>query len=221
VLSFAVGLFPLSVYAQDLSASDLLKKIGETCREMSSYSVVAERKVDLDTNTTLQTLYAAPDASYGPSHGTDVIKVSLMASSSSKAKLLLNEGKKDIVVVSDGKLIWTLLTAQHESWARLEPSKTLKVGKDKKERYVLTIREPGSSQTQKLWVDKREFTVWKSVDKTISLWFDPGVTLQTMVTMTAEQMTRNPPLDDSNFAFTPPRQAKKVNSLKLSGSNPF
>jgi outer membrane lipoprotein-sorting protein len=95
------------------------------------------------------------------------------------------------------------------------------VGKDKKERYVLTIREPGSSQTQKLWVDKREFTVWKSVDKTISLWFDPGVTLQTMVTMTAEQMTRNPPLDHSNFAFTPPRQAKKVNSLKLSGSNPF
>jgi len=101
------------------------------------------------------------------------------------------------------------------------------VGQDKKECYVLTIQMPGGAQKQKLWVDKTAFTIWKSVDTgqrgntSMSGTYDRGVSLQTTVTVTMEQMTLNPSLDDSNFVFTPPGQAKKVDSLRLSGDNPF
>lgn len=258
------------VHARELSASDVLKKVAETYRLASSFSVVAEKKVDLDTDTSGERYVAPTGLEVGPSHKSADIQITLMASGSSKAKLLLKDGKKEIVVVGDGKLVWTSMPAQHEytevtamsantqspvqiirignneisgvdllmryeilvaarfqsissyeSWAKLEHSETLKVGKDKKECYVLTIQMPGGAKKQKLWVDKKEFTIWKSVDTTLGPSGDPGVTLQTTVTVTIEQMTLNPSWDDSNFVFTPPEQAKKVDSLKLSGDNPF
>lgn len=206
----------------------------------------------------------------GPSHKSDDIQVTLKVSGSSKARLLLKDGKKEIVVVCDGKVVWTLMPDQHaytevtarsaniatpvyllqigsndisggdlleeyevllaarfqnlsshESWAKLEHSETLKVGKDKKECYVLTIQMPGGSPRQKFWVDEKEFTIWKSTDTSLSPTGDAGVSLQTTVTVTTKQMALNPSLDESNFVFTPPDQAKKVDSLKLSGRNPF
>jgi outer membrane lipoprotein-sorting protein len=270
ILSFAIFLCAPGVHAQDLSASDLLKKIDEHYRQVSSFSVVAERKVDLDTDTSGERyLQINPDISAGTHQSAD-IQVTMMASSSSKAKLLLKDGKKEIVVVSDGKVVWTLVPAQHEytevtarnaniqasvyllrmgsndilgsdllreyetliaarfqsiasyeSSAKLEHSETLKVGKNKKECYVLTIQMSGAAQKQKLWVDKTEFTIWKSVDTTSGIWDRPGVTLQTTVTITIKQLAINPSFDDSTFIFTPPVQATKVDSLKLSGSNPF
>jgi outer membrane lipoprotein-sorting protein len=183
---------------------------------------------------------------------------------------LLKGARKDIVVVADGKVVWTLIPAKHaytelparsgdiqmpvyilrignndisgvdlleeydtlvagrfrsissyESSAKLKHSKALKVGKDKKQCYVLTIQMPGGSQKQKLWVDKTEFTVWKSEDTTLfprDFW---GDLFQTTVTVTTKQMSLNPSLDESNFVFTPPDRAKRVGSLTLSGSNPF
>ena len=270
VLSFAISLFPHSAYAQDLSASDLLKKITETYRQVSSFSVVAGKKVDLDTDTRGE-ISVNPNVVHGGSHQSYDIQLTLMASGSSKAKLLLQEGKKEIVVVWDGKAVWTLIPAQHaytevttarsanmqtparilrigsngisgvdllqryetliagrfqsissyESWAKLERSKTLKAGKDKKECYVLTIQKPGSSQKQKLWVDKKEFIIWKSVDTTLAARDYLAPTFETSITVTMEQMALNPSLDDSNFVFTPPDQAKKVDSLILSGINHF
>ena len=269
VLSFAIGFCPRGAHAQDPSASDLLKKIDETYRQISSYSVVAERKVDLDTDPGGQG-YGEPNVVHTGSHESHDIQVTMMVSPSSKMKLLLKEGKKEIVVVCDGKVVWTFLPAQRtyteamassasvqtpvyvlrignneisgegllseyetliatrfrsvansESWAKLERPETLKVGKDRKECYVLTIQMPGGVQKQKLWVDKTDFSVWKSVDTTLSPWNYRGGTLKTTVTMTTEQMALNPSLDDSNFVFTPPGQAKKVDSLMVSGSNPF
>ena len=111
--------------------------------------------------------------------------------------------------------------SSRESWAKLEHSETLKVAKDKKECYILTIQMPGGAQKQKLWVDKTEFTIWKSEDTTVAPWGNLGGTLKKTVTLTTEQMTLNPPLDDNNFVFTPPDQTKRVDSLILSGSNPF
>jgi outer membrane lipoprotein-sorting protein len=272
VLSLAIGLCACSAHAQDLSASDLLKKIAETYRQVSSFSVVAEKKVDLDTDTT--------GSREGPAHMSDDIQVTLMASSSSKAKLLLKDGKKEIVAVTNGKLVWTLIPAQHayeestvvsvqtpfllhrigsmpilgsdllrqyeillaarykdlstyERWAKLERSENVKVGKDSRECYVVTIQMPGGdqmpggAQKQKLWVDKTAFTIWKSVetgtsvDTDLSGTFDRGVSLQTTVTVKVEQIVLNPSLDDSNFVFTPPDKAKRVSSLELSGRNPF
>ncbi len=269
VLSFAISFCPHGAHAQDLSASDLLKKIAETYQHVSSFSVVAGKKVDLDTDPG-RTEDVGPNVVQAGSHQSDDIQVTLMVSSSSKTKLLLREGKTEIVVVCDGKLVWTLIPAQHaytevtarsanietpvyllrigsndisgadllreyetlvaarfqsiasyESWAKLEHSETLKVGKDKKECYVLSIQMPGGAQKQKLWVDKTEFTIWKSVDTTLGPWGDRGGTLKTTVTVTTEQMVLNPSLDDNNFVFTRPDQAKKVDSLKLSGKNPF
>jgi len=270
VLSFAIGGCPHGAHAQDLPASDLLKKVDEHYRQISSFSVVGERRVELDTDTSGQR-YAQPTGTeVGPSHKSYDIQVTLMASNSSRAKLLLKDGKKEIVVVCDGKRAWTLLPAQHEytevaagsaniqapvfvlrigsndisgtdlleeyetlvagrfqsianyeSWVKLEHSETLKVGKDKKECYVLTIQMPGGGQKEELWVDKAEFTVWKSVITTAGQADYEGVSLQTTVTFATKQMVLNPNLDDSNFIFTPPDQAKKVESLKLSGENPF
>ena len=199
-----------------------------------------------------------------------------MASSSSKAKLLLKDDKKEIVIVNDGILVWTLIPAQrayiemaarsaniqtpvyllqngsndisgvdllqeyetllaarYKSLASYELGqnwnirRALKVGKNRKECYVLTIQMPGGAHKQKLWVDKTEFTIWKSVDTRQSVdtglsgTFNPGVSLQTTVTVNVEQIALNPFLEDSNFVFTPPDKAKKVDSLKLSGNNPF
>ena len=272
LLSFAIGLCACSARAQDLSASDLLKKIAETYQQASTFSVVAEKKVDLDTDTT--------GTREGAAHMSDDIQVTLMAASSSKAKLLLKDGKKEVVVVCNGKVVSTLIPAQHmyeestivsvqtpfflhrsgftpilgadllrqyelllaarykdlstyERWAKLERSENVKVGKDKRECYVVTIQMPrgaqmtGGAQKQKLWVDKTAFTIWKSVETATSMdtdlsgTFDRGVSLQTTVTVTIERMALSPSLDDSNFVFTPPDQAKKVDFLKLSGVNPF
>lgn len=260
------------VHAQDLSASELLRKIAKTYEQASTFSVVAEKKVDLDTDTN--------GSLEGPAHMSDDIQVTLMVSSSSKAKLLLKDGNKEVVVVCDGKVVTTLIPTQHiyeestvvsvqtpfflhrigttpilgadllrqyeillaarykdlstyERWAKLEQSENVKVGKDRRECYVLTIQMPrgaqmpGDAQKQKLWVDKTAFTIWKSVETTTSVdrdlrgAFDPGVSLRTTVTVTMKQIALNPPLDDSNFVFTPPDQAKQVGSLKLSGRNPF
>lgn len=195
-----------------------------------------------------------------------------MVSSLSKAKLLLKDNRKEIVVVSDGKVVWTLIPAQHaytevtargadtqtfvyllrigsndisgvdlleeyetlfaarfpsissyESWAKLERSEGLKVGKDKKECYVLTIQMPGGggAQKQEIWVDKREFTVWKTVDTTLYPRDYRGDSLQSTVTVTTKQMALNPSLDENIFVFTPSKQARRVDSLRLSGDNPF
>jgi hypothetical protein len=51
VLFFAIGLCAHGAHAQELSASDLLKKVVETYERVSSFSIVAEKKVDLDTDT--------------------------------------------------------------------------------------------------------------------------------------------------------------------------
>jgi outer membrane lipoprotein-sorting protein len=263
--------------AQELSASDVLKKIAETYEQMRGFSVVAEKKVELDTDT--RALGIVDENLVASSHGSDTVQVTLIAASPLKAKLLLkDDSKKEVVVVGDGRVVWTSIPRQNEytevaarsantetaedayvlrvgsqgisgvdllekyetlfavrfgsisnygSWAKLEHSETLKVGKDKKECYVLTIQKPGSAQKEKFWVDKTEFTIWKSVNTRTSMntnlngMFDPGVSLQTTETVTVQQMTLNPSLDDSNFVFTPPDQSKKVDSLILTGSNPF
>jgi len=261
-----ISFFPYGAHAQDLSSGDLLKKIAETYRQISSFSAVAEKKLDYEAEAG----YIGPSGNLEGSQMSYDIQVTLMASSPSKAKLLLRYLSTKILVVCDGKVVWTSFVAQHtytevaagcmnkqlaaypfhvegneilgvdlleeyetlfatrfqsmsgyESWAKLERSEILKVGKDKKECYVLTIQKPRSAQKQKLWVDKTEFTIWKCVDTTVGPWGAVGGTLWTTRTVTIEQMTLNPSLDDSNFVFTPPDKAQKVDSLILTGSNPF
>jgi outer membrane lipoprotein-sorting protein len=106
------------------------------------------------------------------------------------------------------------------------------VGKDRKECYVVTIQMPGGSPKQKLWVDQKEFIIWQSTDTGTSLdtglsdrglsrTYNPGVSLQTTVTVSMEGVALNPSLDDGNFVFTPPDKARRVDSLKLSGRNSF
>jgi len=265
---FAIS--PHCAQAQDLSASDLLKKIAETYRHLSTFSVAAERRFALESDASEEHLYNNTGISGGPYLEHDDIEVTLMASSSSKAKLLLKDGKTEIVVVRDGKVLWTLIPAQqeytevaarspnivaladflriknndisgmdllgeyeyllaarfrdlssYESRAKLEHSETLKVGKDKKQCYVLTIRMAGGSEKHKLWVDKKEFNIWKSVDTSWSPLDYQGIRIQTTLTVTAQQFALNPSLDESNFVFTLPDQAKRVDWLKLSGRNPF
>jgi outer membrane lipoprotein-sorting protein len=269
----AFGFCPYGARAQSLSAADILQKVAERYRQVSTYSVVAEKAVDLNTDATgeIHNPYKAlpPNTVVAGSNQSEYIQVTLLASSSSKAKLQLKDGRKEIVVTSDGKRVSTLVPSRHEyteapaesmsiqmlpdifqigghdlsgvdllkkyealvtirfqnfpeaRWAKLEKSKTLKVGKVKRKCYVLTIQVPGGVERQRLWVDKKEFTVWKSVDTT----HDPedfwGDILHTTVTVTMKQMIQNPSLDESNFAFTPPDQAKRIDALKLSGNNPF
>jgi outer membrane lipoprotein-sorting protein len=267
-LAFAFGFCPYGACAQDLSAADILQKVAERYRQVSTYSVAAEKAVDLDAQP--------PNNHRGGFHQSEYIQVTLLASSSSKAKLQLKDGRKEIVAVYDGRRVTTLISSRHEytevpaesmsiqmlpdifqigghdisgvdlvkeyealvairfqnfpdaRWAKLDNSKTLKVGKVKRKCYVLTIQVPGSVETQRMWVDKKEFTVWKSVDTnhdTLNFRGDillgTGDILHTTVTVTVKQMILNPSLDESNFAFTPPDQAKRVDALKLSGSNPF
>jgi outer membrane lipoprotein-sorting protein len=114
VLFFAIGLCAHGAHAQDLSASDLLRKIAERYRQVSSFSAVAEKKVDLDTDR-MGERYIRLDPNEGEagSHESDEIQLTLMASNSSKAKLLLKHDKREVVVVSDGKVVWTFIPAQH------------------------------------------------------------------------------------------------------------
>ncbi|HVU44973.1 MAG TPA: hypothetical protein VHD85_02540 [Terracidiphilus sp.] len=265
----AIGLCSHRADGQNLSASDLLNKIAQTYRQISSFRVVAAKRVDFDQNATMQPYVDPRGIQEGALHESEEVRVTLMVSSSSKVKLLLKSDKKEVVVVCDGNAVWTLMPAQlkytesilrsasintpahvvrigsndilgdylleqyrtmlddrfrstsnYEGWIKLESSQTLKAGKDKKECYVLVKQMPGSTEKQKLWVDKTAFIIWKSVDTTL-LPSDLGVVLQKKVTVTLKQLELNPPLDDSNFVFTAPNKARKVNSLKVSGSNPF
>jgi outer membrane lipoprotein-sorting protein len=266
-LYFAICFYPHRVHAQDLSATDLLRKIAETYQHASSFSIVAEKKVVIDTDPGIYSEVVG-------SHQSHDIKVTLIVSPSSKAKLQLQEDKKEIVVIADGNVVWTSIPAQHvysevdsmsssiqaplhilqlenseisgavllleyenlvatrfrkmsyyEPWAKLEPSEIVKAPKEKKECYVLEIEMPKGAKKYKLWVDKSDFTIWKTVETTTTRNLpDPAfqdASVKTTVTLTMEQMILNPALDDSNFVFTPPDRAKKVDSLKLSGSNPF
>ena len=272
-LSFAFGFCPYSAPAQDLSAADILQKVAERYRQVSTYSVVAEKTVDLNTDPTgeIHNPYKAlpPNTVVVGSNQSEYIQVTLLASSSSKAKLLLKDGGKEIVVINDGKRVSTFIPSRHEytevpaesmgiqrpvnifqsggndisgmdlleeyatlvairfqnfsygRWAKLDKSAALKVGKVKRKCYVLTIQVPGAVQRQRLWVDKKGFTVWKSVDTTQEPEDFWGDSLHTTVTVTMKQMILNPSLDESSFAFTPPDQAKRVDALKRSGNNPF
>ncbi|HLV88875.1 MAG TPA: hypothetical protein VKV39_17950 [Candidatus Sulfotelmatobacter sp.] len=241
----------------------------ESYGRTSVFSVVAETKVDLDTDTSGRTHFRVdPHVVVTGSHQSYDIQVELMGSAS-KAKLLLKENNKQIVVISDGKTVWTLIPAQRaytelpatspqgqklmfmhrgddeisgvdlldkyqtllatrfreapgsESSAKLEHPEMIKVGKNRRECYVLTTQTPRGVEKEKLWVDKEEFIVWKSVDKTVMPSGYEGDVLQTTVTVTTKQMSLNPSLDESNFVFTPPDRAKNVTSLKLSGNNLF
>ena len=276
VLSFAIGLLPHGAHAQGLSASDILKKVAARYSQASSFSVVAEKKVALDTDPGDKKYFdSAQDANvvYVGSHEDHEIQVTLTMASASKAKLVLKQGNKEVFVVRDSEDIWTFIPAQHAythgteagttlryvfenndisgwellgeyemlvltpfqgtpidgSLAALKGSETLKVGKDKKDCYVLTTQTPGLLERRTLWIDKSEFIIWKSVDRRKSFdtgrdrgfdTYDPGVTLQTTVTITTKQLTLNPPFDKKDFVFTPPDHAKRVDVLKLSG-NPF
>ena len=268
ILFFAMWLFPHAAHAQDPSASDLLKKIAETYERVPAFSVVAEKTVDLDTDTSGQEYIVPKREQIGASHESHYFQVTLMVLTSSKAKLVLKEGGKEVIVVSDGKVVWTWIPAQraytevtpsglnippsaqplrignnnvsgvdllreyetlvatrfagysvYQPWAKLQPSKTLKVNKGKRACYVVTISI--GTEKHKLWVDKKDFTVLKSVDTIVAPEDSRGVALQTTITVTTKQMAMNPSLDASNCAFTPPAQTKKVNSLKLSGISLF
>jgi outer membrane lipoprotein-sorting protein len=81
--------------------------------ESDGLRLIAEKKVDLDTDTSGQRYVAPTGIQVGPSHKSDDIQVTLMVSGSSKARLLLKDGKKEIVVVCDGKVVWTLMPDQH------------------------------------------------------------------------------------------------------------
>jgi outer membrane lipoprotein-sorting protein len=104
-----IGLCAHGTYAQDVSASDLLKKVADTYRQASSYKIVAEKSVKLDTEWEITAGGPRDPSNF---HRSDNIQVALSASSSSKAKLLLKDEKKEIVVVSDGKVVWTFIPAQ-------------------------------------------------------------------------------------------------------------
>ena len=91
------------------------------------------------------------------------------------------------------------------------------MGGEKKDCYVLMIQTPQGSH--ELWIDKAQFVVWKCVDTSATP--SEGISLQSTVTLTAKEITINSNLEDTVFVFTPPGQAKKVESLKLSGKNPF
>jgi outer membrane lipoprotein-sorting protein len=257
-LSFTIGLYPQEAHAQDLSPGDLLKKVAGTYREASSFKIVAEKTVELATVGESNVEGGQIHSNF---HQSDNIQVALMASSSSKAKLLLKQGKKEIVVVSNGKVVWTLLPVQqaytemtaqnakaqnptrgtdilgvdllrdyesllaarfqnlsaYESMAKLKHSERLKVGADKKECYVLTMQTPQGSH--ELWIDKMQFIVWKSVDTSPTP--SEGISFQTTVTVTTKEITLNSVLEESTFVFTPPDRAKRVDSIKLPGKNPF
>jgi hypothetical protein len=95
--------------------------------------VVAEKKVDLDTDPSdKKYIYPDPSAIYAGSHEDHEIQLTLVVSSASHAKLVLKNGKKEILVVRNSKTIWTSIPAQHSYTQVIEtrPSTVLVLGDD-------------------------------------------------------------------------------------------
>lgn len=254
----SLGVCPARTHAQELSVGDLLKKVEATYRQASSFNIVVEKSVELATVGESNVGGSTVRSNF---HQSENIQVGLVAASSSKATLQLKHEKKEIIVIRNGKLVWTFIPAQqaytettaentreqepsgskdisgvdllrnyeilvaaryqslapYASTAKLERSEKLKVGGDKKDCYVLMIQTPQGSH--ELWIDKAQFVIWKCVDTSPTP--SEGISLQSKVTVTAKEIVLNSNLEDSAFVFTPPGQAKKVDSLKLSGKNPF
>jgi outer membrane lipoprotein-sorting protein len=273
-VSFALVFCPYGARAQHLSAADILRKVSERYRQVSTFSLVAENEVELvmDSNGRRHNSYnPEPSNTFyamGPFR-SEYIQVRLMALGWSKANLLLKDGKKEVAVINDGERISTLIPSRqaytevsatsvaiqpvdifrvgnsnisgvgllvkyewlfvmrfqsistYGRWARLRKYKVLKVGKARRRCYVLEIHVPGSLQKERLWVDKKEFIVWKSVDTNGEPEDLLGDRLQTNVIVRMKQLTLNPSLAESNFAFTQPDQATRVDTLTLLGKNPF
>jgi len=254
-LSFCV--YPVGTYAQDPSVGDLLKKVEATYRQVSTFNIIAQKTVEV---ATVGESKVGGNTARSNFHQSENIQIELVAAGSSRAKLQLKDEKKEIVVISNGKLLWIFIPAQqaytettaqngeqkpsgskdisgldllqnyetlvaaryqslspYASTAKLERSEKLKVGGDKKDCYVLMIQTPQGSH--ELWIDKAQFVVWKCVDTSPTP--SEGISLQSTVTVTAKEIVLNSKLEDSAFVFGPPGQAKKVDSLKLSGKNPF
>src|SRR5215472_17532430 len=82
VVSFAIGFCPQGVHAQNLSASDVLKKVSETYRSVSSYSVVGEKKVVRGTdNTAMGPLHGRGPGAIPEEHEKHDVQITLIASS--------------------------------------------------------------------------------------------------------------------------------------------
>jgi outer membrane lipoprotein-sorting protein len=101
---------PHNTRAQEqLSVGDLLKRVEATYRQASSFKMVAEKSVEL---ATVGESNVGGNTVRSNFHQSENIQVELSASSSAKAKLQLKDEKKEIVVTSNGKVVWTFIPAQ-------------------------------------------------------------------------------------------------------------
>ena len=96
---------------------------------------------------------------------------------------------------------------------RIEEVKTEKL--DGKDCYVVTLHmkaPEGSSTTQKLWVEKDSLVIYRN-DVTVTQKMDK----KTLTTKTSSVSTLNEfdkPVDDKIFTFTPPKDAKTLDSVR-------
>ncbi len=233
---------PTLLPAEDLTADQILARISDTYRSLSSFRLVAVGQSETDV------FY--PD-------------VELAEAKPGKIRLRLSNSRQELLLVSDGVETWAYLSAPnryiefsaapllpgrwslsqqslcgstwtHDIWiggdpsnlyvslsrqsreARLLGEETLRTSEREASCYVISVSALG--RVHKLWVDKLRFIVWQDqwlVIKSADRLDDLLVDIsQEFDTLQIRELDAGP-VADSMFEFVPPVGARRVDALAV------
>jgi hypothetical protein len=99
--------------------------------------------------------------------------------------------------------------------ASFEKESWVKLGRDKVACYVVKVQTP--ELMHELWVDKNRFVILRFRQTPPRP--QEGIAMQTTVTVSMSEANVNGELPESQFKFTPPEKATKVQSLTPTGKS--
>jgi peroxiredoxin/outer membrane lipoprotein-sorting protein len=228
--------------AEELTAQEILGKVGETCRELHDYQIEA---VEHDLKSVAGQGVAMSEARF-----------TLAIAAPDKVRLNFKNSRLDLLIVSDGQTVWWYLPEKktytrvsaaatlplggegedtRRDWvarveqilvgrytgltrlgsgAVLERQDHLKVGGKKMLCYVVELHQ--GDTTDKLWIDAKRFLVLRHEEHSRSL--KNGVLTQREIRTDVKQAQVGTP-SESLFTFAPPPDARQVEMLGIPGEH--
>jgi len=253
-LIFLSVLFSQCSYGGQLSVDEILKKVSDTYQNLQSYRFVVEQRAQfvavgsIDSGTAAEN--SMPGGTISPDfHKETVSQIELAEVRPGKIRLLVKDGKNDVLLVSDGQTTWTYLPKLKQYTEELRPAGNAEMSNLGEIRNLLVNRFRGLSKYGSTATLGRESQIRvggvkincyvvkiQTPQLTHELWVDKerfivlrskrtplrsqeGIAMETTITVNTTEASVNSQLADSLFKFTPPEKATKVQSLNQPGKS--
>ncbi|HEV2176652.1 MAG TPA: redoxin domain-containing protein [Terriglobia bacterium] len=244
-LALLVASVPTFSHAFQMSAGDVLARVGATYKNLQSYQFEAEEDVA---------------AAAGGASGSQQSRLGLAVEKPDKVRLEFKDEQKDVLVVSNGSTTWEYMPqkkqytkeqaasateneatdsgdenetdlvtatrrllvtrylglARYTASARLGKNEKVKFDGQKVDCYVVELRLPESAY--KLWIDKQRFLVLRLRETSELVQNGRQWHVETTVNLKRAETGALP--GEQLFAFTPPGKATEVQTLDLPGERP-